>query len=418
LDRHVHRDTVMTGATGRTELREGLVIDDHVRLDERIGEGAVGDVWRATHLELESPVAVKVATPRATRGGESCVARFLNETTLARRVDCEHVIRVLECRLSLDVGPYIVMDLVEGLDLFEHVARTGPLAVVEVATVVAQLCVALDALHAANVLHRDVKPENIVLATRGGRMRATLVDFGVAVDARAGVDAAEASIAGTPAYMSPERLGGTVIADARDDLWSLAVVAYQCLVGRMPFDDTRLETLVAEVDRATFFPPSTLRADVPPALDVWFDRSFARAPAGRFPSAALMREALIDACSPLPLESPSYRWEAPRRGKPRDSECRPIQRTTSRRRSVPTRRASSSTGSCDTFAATILSNATAKSSRGLAVTRRPAGVMTSATLASSQASRGARFTSPSVTNPTSLPIASITRKAVSSERIS
>jgi len=157
-------------------------------------------------------------------------------------------------------------------------------------------------VHAAGVFHRDVKPENIVLASRDGRACATLIDFGIARDGAGGDPAAGAGMSGTPGYMSPERVAGSAPVDAQVDLWSLAVVAYQCLVGRLPFDDSTPDAFLAAVDGQAFAPPSTLRSDVGGTLDGWFQRSFARAPAERFASAGQMREAFIDACSPVLLE--------------------------------------------------------------------------------------------------------------------
>jgi serine/threonine protein kinase len=311
----------------RSELREGRVIDGRLRLQERLGEGAAGNIWRATQLDLGLPVAIKFLAPRLRgRGKEIHVAQLLNEAELAKRVDCKHLVRVMAYALSLDMGPYIVMELLEGLDLFEHVARSGPLTSHQTASIVAQLCVALEALHGADVIHRDVKPENIVLANQGGHLCAKLIDFGVARDCRAAENdvGVPSGASGTPAYMSPERLAGSPGVEPQADLWSLAVVAYQCLVGRMPFDDKTIGATCLAVHRATIVPPSACRTDVSPRLDGWFRRSFAREPSERFTSALEMREAFIAACSPLPLESPSsYRagWFSARA--PRTSGTRP-----------------------------------------------------------------------------------------------
>jgi serine/threonine-protein kinase len=209
-----------------------------------------------------------------------------------------HVVRVMECAVSPDLGPYIVMEMLDGLDLFEHLARWGGLEIAETAVLVAQLCVGLEALHAANVFHLDVKPENVVMTTRRCRPCAILVDFSIARDGASPIDEA---ICGTPAYLSPERIQGTGGPDSRADLWALAVVAYQCLTGRVPFDDRTLGTVCVALERATFVLPSAFRQDVSPGLDAWFRRAFARTPRDRFESAPEMREALIDACSPLPL---------------------------------------------------------------------------------------------------------------------
>jgi serine/threonine protein kinase len=194
----------MDGITA-PERRPGDVIGGRLRLDDRLGEGAVGDVWRATHLVGDGPVAVKLLSSRLypSRSAHH-VARFLDEATIASRVKCPHVVKVMECGLSLEAGPYIVMELVEGPDLCEHLNRIGSMTVRETATVVAQLCVALEALHGANVFHRDVKPENIVLSAREDDACPVLIDFGIALDGQEAARGTQAAFLGTPPYMSPE----------------------------------------------------------------------------------------------------------------------------------------------------------------------------------------------------------------------
>jgi serine/threonine protein kinase len=295
----------MVGAIRDSRLREGCLIDRRILLEERLGEGAVGDVWRAKHLELGSSVAVKLLPSRFLASSGRHVASFLHEASLPGRVDCPHVVRVMECRLSLDLGPYIVTELLEGMDLFEHLAREGALEIDQAAGVVAQLCIALEALHAADVFHRDVKPENIVVSLQRRRLHATLIDFNLARDGRAPIAEIPGSVVGTPAYLSPERLGASSEGEAPDDLWALAVVGYQCMVGQVPFDDTTFDAVSAAVDRAEFAPPSALRPDVPRAVDAWFRRAFSRSRAERFASAAEMRETLLAACSPFSRALPA-----------------------------------------------------------------------------------------------------------------
>jgi serine/threonine protein kinase len=286
--------------------RGGLIIDQRWLLEEPLGAGGMGEVWRARDLERQSHVAVKLLAPRflSSDSLDTYVASFYREASLARRIDCAHAVRVMECDYSPDHGPYIVMEMLAGLDLFEYLARSGTLEIAKTATIVAQLCLALEALHAADVFHRDVKPENIVMTTRNGRPCATLVDFSIARDGRSRCAAPEEGIYGTPAYLSPEGLEGSPGGTAAD-LWALAVVAYQCLVGRVPFDDKSLATVCVAIQRGTFSPPSAFSTRVSAGIDAWFQRAFARAPADRFASATEMREALIDAWSPFALELPS-----------------------------------------------------------------------------------------------------------------
>jgi eukaryotic-like serine/threonine-protein kinase len=302
-------DVVETTRQPDPRLQHRQIIRGRFRLDERLGDGAAGEVWRATDLDTGKAVAIKFPTTTANRQ-QDYVADALREASLARRVESPYVVHVTECALSLEVGPYIVMELLDGLDLFEHLARSGPLPLVDAAVIVAQLSLGLEALHANGIFHRDVKPENVVLTDREGHAYATLIDFGVARDAHDGCGSREKdqpAFSGTPAYMSPERLAGSLGVDVHGDLWSLAVVAYQCLVGGMPFDDRTLATIFVAVKGGIFTMPSALRDDIPPALDEWFRKAFAREPSARFASAREMREALIEACSPLPLHSGASR---------------------------------------------------------------------------------------------------------------
>lgn len=314
----------MNGTNVGSLAGKGFVIDGRLRLEERLGEGATGEVWRATHVEHQSHVAVKLLAPRLL-GSESRgkhLASFLREAALAQRVDCPHAVRVIECDSSPDLGPYIVMEMLDGLDLFEHLARSGTLEIAETATIVAQLCLALEALHEADVFHRDVKPENVVMTTRRGRPCAKLIDFSIARDGSSRSEELEDGIFGTPAYLSPERLDGSSPGRAQADLWALAVLAYQCLVGKVPFDDKSLATVCVAVNRATFAPPSAFVAHVSPGLDAWFRRAFARTQSDRFVSATEMREALIVAWSPFPLESSSSMGETASRSAGRTSGVR------------------------------------------------------------------------------------------------
>jgi eukaryotic-like serine/threonine-protein kinase len=279
--------------------RAGLVLGSRFRLDKRIGEGGFGDVWRATDLTLDTAVAVKTLSPRLhLSDGQAHVARLLNEATLARRVDCPHVVSVLECARSLELGPYLVMGLARGVDLFQYLTRFGPMAPTTTASVIAQLCVALEALHDVSVVHMDVKPGNIVLCSLPGQLHATLIDFGVACDS---ADVGRTGLAGTPAYMSPERLLDLPRESVHADLWSLAVVAYQCLTGRVPFDDSALGTLCLAIDEGSFVRPRAIRGELSRKLDAWCVKALARRPADRFASALEMREALIEASGPFEL---------------------------------------------------------------------------------------------------------------------
>jgi serine/threonine-protein kinase len=280
-------------------------------LDRPVGEGAVGQVWRAKHLFLNVPVAVKILSGR-WRDNEAMKARFLREAESAARIDSNHVVRVVDCGISPDFGLYLVMELVDGFDLAGLLSRRGPLPVADALLVAGQLCVALEAIHRAGLVHRDVKPENVMVGHQHGRLCVKLADFGVAKDHDERLDGGTVRaprkparrLYGTPTYMSPEQLWG-LSAAARDDLWSIAVVAYQCLVGRPPFDDTTYEALCLSTARGAFVPPTAVRSEVPEPLDRWFEAAFACDPGDRFVTASGMRQALAAVSAPSSGGAPS-----------------------------------------------------------------------------------------------------------------
>jgi serine/threonine-protein kinase len=280
-------------------------------LDRPVGEGAVGQVWRARHLFLNVPVAVKILSDR-WRDDEAMKASLLREAESAARIDSDHVVRVVDCGISSDFGLYVVMELVDGFDLAGLLSRRGPLSVSDAILVAGQLCLALEAIHRAGLVHRDVKPENVMVGRRHGRLCVKLADFGVAKNHHEtpddGVEPAPRKPAqrlyGTPTYMSPEQLWGLTAA-ARDDLWSIAVVVYQCLVGRPPFDDSTYEMLCLSTARGVFVPPTAVRSEVPEPLDRWFRTAFACDPGDRFVTALGMRQALAAVSAPSSGGAPS-----------------------------------------------------------------------------------------------------------------
>ena len=242
------------------------------RIEAVAGRGGMGVVYRAVQEGLERPVALKLIAPELARDPEFR-ARFVRESRLAASLDHPHVIPVYEAGEE-DGSLFIAMRWVEGPDLRELVVERGPLAPAAAAALVAQVAGALDAAHARGLVHRDVKPANVLLAGDADAPHAYLSDFGLArgeesVDrlTRTG-----GSVLGTAAYSSPEQIEGGVL-DGRADVYALACVLFFALTGRPPFRrDTELATAWAQVHDQ----PPTLRSAgvaVPAALD---SRSAAR----------------------------------------------------------------------------------------------------------------------------------------------
>ena len=277
------------------KVSPGQVLSGTLRLVRRIAEGGMGSVWVAEHLVLGTQVAVKVMC-RAWAEMPDAPARFLREARITARIDSPHVVRVLDCRRTEADEPYLVLELLRGETLEERVRRGGPVSVPEVLALVTQAAEGLAAAHAAGVLHRDLKPENVFLvADREPFVK--LLDFGVARPTeRAEWLDADRLPAGTPQYMSPEQLFEPETADERADLFSLAAVAYFALTGHAPLPSGSLEALAIAADAGAFRVASTLRPELPPAIDAWLARGLARAPGDRFRDARAMACALAAAC--------------------------------------------------------------------------------------------------------------------------
>ena len=253
------------------------------RLIERIDEGGAGEVWRARDEKLDRDVAIKLLGPDAD---DAFRARFADEARRAAAVVHPNVVTVFdEGRDGADA--FMVMELVPGKTLREIVAERGPLPAHEVARLIRQVAGALDAAHAAGVVHCDVKPANIIVDREGV---AKLTDFGIA---RAARDRDEQELLGTARYIAPERVEGGPVT-ARTDVYGLGLVAYELLTGRPAFDGATSEELVRE--RLIGPPPSLRLARV--GLDVRLDaivgRALATLPERRYASAGAFARAFSD----------------------------------------------------------------------------------------------------------------------------
>ncbi|HEU4407599.1 MAG TPA: serine/threonine-protein kinase [Polyangiaceae bacterium] len=288
-----------------------MLIDGVVRLVRLLGQGGMGSVWAADHLRLGTQVAVKFLSPAlATEAGP--VVRFQHEAMSAAQIKSPHVVQIFDHGVFAGERPYIVMELLEGEDLGRRLERAGPLGLDELARVVAQVCRALAKAHAAGIVHRDLKPDNIFLLDQDGELFVKVLDFGVAkrTNLPHSLDMTDSGLlVGTPNYMSPEQVLDLRPIDQRADLWALGVVAYRCLLGRVPFEGSSLGAVCVAIERGVFEPPSRGRADVPPELDAWFAKALSRDPAARFGSAREMAEALATACALGP--SRDRRWSSP-----------------------------------------------------------------------------------------------------------
>jgi hypothetical protein len=265
------------------------------RIDSILAEGGMGVVCLGRHVELDQPVAVKFLR-REWADNETVVARFVNEARAAAALRSDHVVRVMDVGLLPDGAPYLVMEHLEGIDLDTLVEREGRLPMDRAIDYAIQACMGLAESHEAGIVHRDIKPENLFLATMGVRGRVVkVVDFGIAKR----LDAMQAKVVtgpqdqmGSPCYMSPEQVAAPRSVDARTDVWSMGVVLYRTIAGRVPFDGDSIVEICARVVHATALPLSALRPEVDAELDSIVRRCLEKDPQKRFPTIRALADAL------------------------------------------------------------------------------------------------------------------------------
>ncbi len=261
----------------------------------------MGHVWVAEHRTLGTEVAVKFLGDDFMKN-ESIRGRFSREAAAAAQVKSSHAVKVYDHGVTESEVPFIVMELLEGVDLGTRIRTDHKLPPPFVAKIVTQLCKALQSAHDASVIHRDVKPDNIFLSNEDGDVFVKLLDFGVAKsDKVSEITLKRSTMAGeslgTPYYMSPEQYKSSKETDCRSDLWSVGVVVYEALTGVVPFDAENLTSLAIIVNEGHAKPPTELDPSLPPGIDAWFAKACARKPADRFQSARELSDALHEALS-------------------------------------------------------------------------------------------------------------------------
>jgi serine/threonine protein kinase len=307
------------------EQRAGTrrVVAGKYRLLRRLGEGGMGEVWEAEDLARAARVALKLM--HAPEDGDVDAAqRFLREARVASLLRSPHVVQVFDCGIARE-QPFIVMELLLGETLGQRLERTGKLAPHDTARVLLQLARGLGRAHDAGVVHRDVKPDNVFLVDDGDEELVKLLDFGIATvepgafGALAGGASSPALVSaspdvglvGTPLYMSPEQAEERTDCDQRVDVWAFGVVAFECLLGRLPFEGNTLGRLIVALCFEPVPVPSA-HGVVPAGFDQWFARACARSPAKRFTSVRHAAAELRRVC--VPVVQPAL--HVPRRGRP------------------------------------------------------------------------------------------------------
>lgn len=272
----------------------GDLIAGKYRLEKVAGEGGMGIVYAAEHLVLRQRVAVKVLLPDAA-SSEAVVERFAREAQAAARIQSEHVARVMDAGSLATGAPFLVMEFLEGCDLCELLALEGKLSSTEVADVMLQALEALAHAHAVGIVHRDLKPANLFLHTRpdGGNV-VKMLDFGISkAKARPGEKVLTGqAVLGSPVYMSPEQLRNAKEIDGRADLWSLGVVAYELLCGKVPFDGDGVGEIFAAILEQRAIPVCERNPRVPAELAAIIDKCLERKVEDRWADAAALARAV------------------------------------------------------------------------------------------------------------------------------
>jgi serine/threonine-protein kinase len=280
------------------------------QLKERLGAGGMGEVYLAEHRLLKRPCAVKLIHPERA-GDAAALRRFEREVRATAQLTHPNTVEIYDYGHAEDGTFYYVMEYLPGLDLDDLVTRYGPVPPARAVHFLRQLCGALQEAHAAGLVHRDIKPGNVLVCRHGGRHDvAKLLDFGLVQATGARGDdpsrlTAKGTVVGTPAYMAPEQARGAEAADARSDLYSLGALGYFLLAGRPPFQGgTTLEVMLAHVQEPV--PPL---ANAPADLEAALRRCLAKAPADRFPNAGSLDEALAGcACAGEWTEARARAW--------------------------------------------------------------------------------------------------------------
>jgi len=281
---------------------EGTVFDGKYRLGQKLGQGGMGSVWRAEHVQLKSQVAIKLIEQSIATNPEA-LARFMREAQSAAALRSPHVVQILDHGADHGV-PYIAMELLEGESLAQRLERVQRLSPQETSLVLIQTARAITKAHDAGIVHRDLKPDNIFLVRNDDEEVAKVLDFGIAKAAGAAVGPSSSTrtgaLLGTPYYMSPEQAEGTRHVDYRTDIWAFGVIAFECLLGRRPFESEAFGSLLLAICTRPLPIPSTY-GPVAPGFDAWFAKACAREPERRFASireaAAEFRKVCIDGIS-------------------------------------------------------------------------------------------------------------------------
>ncbi|HWP42757.1 MAG TPA: serine/threonine-protein kinase, partial [Blastocatellia bacterium] len=248
----------------------GLIIDDKYRIEEKIGEGGMGKVYRAVHVHMDNTVAIKILHPHLS-SDQTALERFRREARAAAYIRHPNAVAVTDFGVAKDSGiAYLVMEFLEGVELRQKIKQQKQLDFEETFFIVQQTCAALQAAHTKGIIHRDLKPDNIwLLPSEDGIARVKVLDFGIAklkTSTETSALTQQGMIVGTPYYMSPEQCRGEEL-DARSDIYSMGVILYEMMTGEVPFQASTPVGVVLKHANEQPRPPRELRTELPNTLE-------------------------------------------------------------------------------------------------------------------------------------------------------
>jgi serine/threonine-protein kinase len=289
-------DAALAAGAGVGGRYTGAVMGDYL-LGSIIGRGAMGEVYSAKQVSEGKAAAVKLLVEGVGRD-PTLLARFKREGEITRNLHCPNLVEVYEAGVAPDGAAFIAMELLEGRDLSWHLRRKGTFSLADALMLVDHVTAGLDAAHSANIVHRDIKPQNLFLAELpGGEERWKILDFGVAkLSGGGGGTLTQSALVGTPGYMAPEQAEARFV-DARADIFAVGAVLYRVLTGRPPFAGDGPAQILYEVVHRHPHKPSKLVEELPEQVEHVVAIAMAKDPRHRFPSGAQLFAAFRDAAA-------------------------------------------------------------------------------------------------------------------------
>ncbi|MEP6863939.1 MAG: serine/threonine-protein kinase [Deltaproteobacteria bacterium] len=297
------------------QVPPGTMLDDKYRVEELLAVGGMGAVYVGTHTKLRKRVAIKVLNPQLST--PPMIERFHREAITASQIGHEGIAQVTDLGTSAAGEPFLVMELLEGESLAARLKATGALPIEVACELGCAILSPLGAAHRAGIIHRDLKPDNVFLVRQSRGEMVKLLDFGIS--RATGLEGefrltTTGLVLGTPYYMSPEQARGDNVIAPQSDVYSLGVMLYEMLIGRVPISGDNYNQLMYRVMMSEYTPPRQLRPEIPEALEQLIVHAMASDPAHRPASAEEFERALLGFCRPTFRDNTIERISAQKMG--------------------------------------------------------------------------------------------------------